>query len=829
MEEEKRNKLLESGKGALLWVLLAICIVVAVLITTRPMYAPLAERIAVDRFDSYVQNFAQQQVMNKYPNVPVDRLQPEIDEFYSQMKSSEDYDNQLNALILNLKGQVMDSNGHLYMQDIDSYFFLRQAGLVQEHGDRGDTLIDGKEYDLFMYAPEGGFVSADKLHGYFLAYFSSVLSFFNGQPLEYNIFWYPVFVMICVVILFFFLAKKIAGVWPAFLSTLLLLSSQGIVMRILYGHADNDSWNVFFPIIITMLFYLMYNSDSLKKRIIYGVLAGLLVGVYASAWLGFWFIMYLLLASSFIYVVYELFRKRSVKDFVLGCLAFIGMSILSIVLLRGSAALYSMLITPFRFFRMQDVGLGTIWPNVFTTVAEQNLSSYSAIISIVGGSVLFIAAAVGILWCLFKKKNVWLTSFLIMAVLATLVASTRGVRYVLFLVPPLLLAVALGFEALIDGFGDWVESEMSLKKHYFVVVSLLLIGLLLVVPSINKASSIASNDLPNMNDGWYNSLTKIEAESSSDAMITSWWDFGHWFKSIADRRVNFDGTSQNTPKAHWVGKLLLTDDENLSRNIMRMLDCGGNSAYQALLLGIDDTSDLQSLYLRKDEVASVDRQHESVDKVYAMLNGSAIPEYLQPLMNCSPSEGYLILSEDMIGKSGVWAHFGSWNFDRAHIVADKNAGEDVGEYGQLLSGMTNAEVNSWIAPWPAIYGNVGGCGKDNESLICSMSVNNNDFSFKFDSDFNLETSLNGKPSFEVAYEQNGKLLYKTYNQNASESMGISFAITPDRTRIYLMSPELLHSVFVRGFVYGGIDFENFELFSYEKSAFGEVYVYKVRW
>ena len=37
-----------------------------------------------------------------------------------------------------------------------------------------------------------------------------------------------------------------------------------------------------------------------------------------------------------------------------------------------------------------------------------------------------------------------------------------------------------------------------------------------------------------MNDAWYDTLSKIRNEAPQDIVITSWWDFGHWFKAVAD-------------------------------------------------------------------------------------------------------------------------------------------------------------------------------------------------------------------------------------------------------------------------------------------------------
>src|SRR3989338_11276531 len=93
-----------------------------------------------------------------------------------------------------------------------------------------------------------------------------------------------------------------------------------------------------------------------------------------------------------------------------------------------------------------------------------------------------------------------------------------------------------------------------------------------------RSNSVANQDAPIINDAWHNSLISIRDNSNKTAIITSWWDFGHHFKALAERPVTFDGTTQGSPQAHWVGQILRTDDEELAVGILRMLDCGGNNA-----------------------------------------------------------------------------------------------------------------------------------------------------------------------------------------------------------------------------------------------------------
>ena len=112
--------------------------------------------------------------------------------------------------------------------------------------------------------------------------------------------------------------------------------------------------------------------------------------------------------------------------------------------------------------------------------------------------------------------------------------------------------------------------------------------------------------------------------------------------------------------------------------------------------------------------------------------------------HCEPPEAYFIASDDMIGKSGVWSHFGSWNFERADIWfnARKMPQEKATEYMMKKFNYTkesaestyfeiqaidndpdpiqrDRNANTWIAPWPG-YGGISTCSKNDKGIFaCS--------------------------------------------------------------------------------------------------------------
>jgi dolichyl-diphosphooligosaccharide--protein glycosyltransferase len=284
-----------------------------------------------------------------------------------------------------------------------------------------------------------------------------------------------------------------------------------------------------------------------------------------------------------------------------------------------------------------------------------------------GGNLFFLISILGILATMIKKdkhgkRDIKYAIFLIIWFIGTIYGSTKGLRFTLLLVPAFSIAIGIALGMAYEFISVWMSKE--LKVHKLITKSVLIIIFVLLFSGMwNSARVSAINEIPLINDAWYNSLVKIDNEASKDAIINSWWDMGHWFKEVGNRPVTFDGTSQDSPQAYWIGKTLLTSDEDVAVGILRMLDCGATNAFDELDKVIKDTDrsvDILNEIILVDKVSA-----ENILKKYG-LNDQEVASVLKNT-HCSPPEDYFITSEDMVSKSGVWAHFGSWNFEKAEI------------------------------------------------------------------------------------------------------------------------------------------------------------------
>jgi dolichyl-diphosphooligosaccharide--protein glycosyltransferase len=500
---------------------------------------------------------------------------------------------------------------------------------------------------------------------------------------------------------------------------------------------------------------------------------------------------------------------------------------------------------PLGFVQIKEVGRGTIWPNVYTTVAEQNELSWNGVIDNLGGQRLFILVLIGALLSFTKRDRFGKIEpryavLIIMWIAATAYASTKGVRWVLLMVPAISIAFGILVGVTVRYLGNYLSSGLSVNKT-IVRISLVILFTLLLIQPFNRAVTIARNEVPSMNDAWAESLTLIKTNSTQDAIINSWWDFGHWFKYWADRAVTFDGTSQTGPRAHFIGLTLLTDSEDEAVGILRMLDCSGDEAFLVLEDELEDGLAAVTLLKQIIPLDADDAREVLLDHV-----GSDIADELIELTKCDPPENYFITSEDMVGKSGVWAHFGSWNFTRFDMVRlvrqekpaegkrilEERFGLSEQEANRYYVEITTQDPNHWIAPWPSVASGAAGCQTQDDMVSCGNGLQLNLTSGDAYIDSGQGRLYPRKYSYVSAQGDflEGEYENNTIRAEGGQEFGVAFFPEGDSYASILMSPELVSSMFTRLFYYQGIGLRYFDFFHFARDITGlDIFIWKVDW
>lgn len=489
---------------------------------------------------------------------------------------------------------------------------------------------------------------------------------------------------------------------------------------------------------------------------------------------------------------------------------------------------------------------------VFALLLIFNLAAYIVLKSTSNGKLVFlllIPLIVGIYVHMrikeeeFNPESVFL--LIIMICLITYFTMT-GVRFLFLMVIPVCIFASVFLTKASTMIVNISRKTLSLPKQYTNIIVFFILVIFLIAP-VKAGFKTAQEYVPQVTDEWVATLEKINKESKPDAIINSWWDFGHWFKYLADRRVTLDGSSQNSPQLHWLGKLLLTSDEKTCIGILRMLDCGGNSAVEEINKKMNDTPhsvDIVNkiIILNKTNATGVLMSHG-----FSEQEAAKVLQYT----HCDPPENFLITSEDMIGKSGVWAHFGSWNFKRSYLngaiktmpkeeiikkfAEDYNIPQDqtVKMMNELNSMTSQDDINAWIAPWPGYYTTgLGRCTNKGNISVCRFS--NRDASIDVEVDFEKK-EMNIMQEGQVYHPKRAAFVYDntfysmTYMKDTIE-LGVVVEKRGDAVAVLFTSPELAGSMFTRLFFFEGAGLENFDKFYDTTTPYGDrIITWKVKW
>ena len=914
------KKPLEFIKKNRILLLILIPLILSIYLRAMPAYLPITDEWAENSIQQQIRAGITDSINQQYPNLPQANKQALVErELEKAMETGEEeIKQQTGQLSSYFKSRLQDDSGQTYLLAIDPWFWMRFAGNIVEKGHAADEFREGKPIDNHMFAPGGRVITPDLFHAYFEAYLFRFFHFFNRDiEIMQVVFYVPVLLASLAVIPAFFIAKRFGGNIGGFIAAFIVAINPSFISRTAGGFADTDPYNVLFPLLITWIFLEAFNSKNIKNRLMLGSLAGFLVGLYAFTWSGWWYIFDFLVASSAIYLAYFVIvhradikkdisgfiRKPQIKNTAILLLVFIvSVSVFVTAFQSFTTLKQGILQGPTGFVRLKDIS--QVWPNVFTTVAEQNAASLNQVIASMGGNFLFFLGLLGLYLTLSSKgrKNWWFlflaavwyllvlfaikpsdievflllvsiplvikyahgmmkkdtsidikyASLLILWFASTTLASTKGIRFSLLLVPAfgISLGIALGF--IYKEMSSFIIKELKINST-IVKAAVIILLLFLFIGPWKSAHATARNEIPSVNDAWYDSLQKIKLESEPDAIVNSWWDFGHWFKYIADRAVTFDGTSQNSPQAHWIGKVLLTDDEKTAAGILRMLDCSGfqgNGGSKA----VDELDKLT-----KDTPKTIDLINriivEDKEKAEEILISEGIDQDKADLIlsysHCDPPENYFITSDDMVGKSGVWAHFGSWDFKKALMYNKirkpgfKNdrreyigwlmqrfnypEGKATDMYGEVSSINNNDEANSWIASWPSYIG-TGGCQEVQEKLLrCDLIQGASAFINLSDMNVDIPTAQGMLHPDNLAFVEGKDISVKQFRNS---TIGFGIALVPEAAsyQVVMASPELTGSMFTRLYYFQGHGLSYFKPFSYKQSFNGNhIYVWDVDW
>jgi len=649
----------------------------------------------------------------------------------------------IDRLTISMANQPGAPPQKIYLLESDPYDFYNLTENIVHTGRIADVIKGSKYFNPLMCAPFG-FWQPFTLHPYWGFVIYKTLQLFDPNiPLMTAVAYVPLVTYLFIIIAFLWVCRILNySVVSSFVGALFLVMAPINLKRGSLGWFRTDPYNILFPLLLIGFLFLALRPASKRDGIIWAVMFGLTLGLYALFWQGWGFLFFMGAACALTVASINFFIKKDLPH-ARQNLLFLGIFI-------GSTLLMISMCFSFQdFFVLIKEGFGELqkfthrgldlWPNLFMAVGELEKTSISNITTSAGGPVFILLALGGWFYGLrmalkgFRQAKTIDTLILSIFLVVTLTLSTHGERFVLFATIPLSLLAAAA-----------VNRFTSLRS-----VGLPLAGLLIALVLFDANRDIRTILTPIFNSTWEEALTKIKTDSPSDSIVNTWWAPGHFIKAIAHRSVPFDGASlDQSAVGYWMGNMFLSQDENQARGILRMLNSSGNQAAEFLVKCGLKLSDATTLLLA---IASEDRAQAA-----GTLKGIISDDQIQKLLSMTHDKhphSYVLVYTELVDDNLMIAFTGHWNIKKI---------EEINSNPEMLKDVPKRNSPEFIN---YLWNTMGGPPKYSDALGL-LGQNNNQLVFRENLSIDLNTMDakiqssqygNGQP-FSVFYLKDGAVV-----------------------------------------------------------------------
>jgi dolichyl-phosphooligosaccharide-protein glycotransferase len=604
---------------------------------------------------------------------------------------------QISGIPSDEKAFYEDQNGLPYMYELDSYYNYRLTENYIDHGYLGDTLINGTEWDLHSYYPPGVPMDYPPFIVYITTFIYKLVNLFVNTHLIVVCFWLPAFIGPLSGVIAYLFVRRFTNEYGAATAGILMATAPFYFTRTVPGWFDTDMFNIIFPLLIVWFFFEAIHSKNNIKRIIFTSLSVISMLLFAMAWDGWQYYFYLIVLFSIFYIIWHKLRGGNIKHLLYVVGVFFTGTLLLIIIFTGYLNVITLFVRPFQLLEM--IGSNNLWipwPNIYISVSELAKPTLEQVISGVG--IAFFGGIFGFLWIFrvlinenlkkrFLDRMSWVfLSFLLLWTIIGFFALTEGSRFILLVIPPLVLSTGIMAGlcvSYLDILKDSKKSNIFKDRRNLTKIISIVIVLLFIIPAIANISASFSSFVPGANDDLWTASQWINNNTTNDTIIISDWSYGHFFTAIANRSVGFDGRlgyietlpvrnynsayvfgnkSPGVAREYWIDRAFETGNESLSLGIFKMIATSGDLGYLTMDNYTKNTTKTVEILnnilgLNKDKALAVMTKNYSISR----LEAQNVLKYTHP---DNPRPFVLVTTNNMVNK-GYWTfYFGSWDFNK---------------------------------------------------------------------------------------------------------------------------------------------------------------------
>tara|TARA_Y100000588_G_scaffold202998_1_gene216783 strand:+ start:513 stop:2792 length:2280 start_codon:yes stop_codon:yes gene_type:complete len=440
---------------------------------------------------------------------------------------------------------------------------------------------------------------------------------FGSSLYDFTILFSLVFGSLTAIVVFAFV-RVLGGTTAGLFAALIFSISVPIFTRGLIGWFKSEPLGLFFAFIAMYLFVSGFKFNKGKISLIKLISAGFFLSLGLSAWGGILFfvipivlfyfslpfiknkdnfIMWAAPVFSASLIIFSLMFERT-STFIIG---YAGLAILlptvfiiisgivmkfskerakirnsCIILIAFVASGIGILnsgivgLPSFRYLNAVNPFLIT-QDNLTDSVAEHTTTSLSLSFTLL--SVFLIFAVIGI-WVLFSRKTINLkTDMRIFAIITSIIAiyvSSAFVRLELFASVGIIILGSTGLAIMSQKIFE--QKNQNFTKLIFPAIIIILFIIPVTMPENN--SWLGWADFPPSilsggssfsqftSDDWKVAMNWIKENTSEDAVIASWWDYGYWITTLSDRTTLSDNATLIDWQIQKIAYALITNPEN---------------------------------------------------------------------------------------------------------------------------------------------------------------------------------------------------------------------------------------------------------------------------
>jgi hypothetical protein len=574
---------------------------------------------------------------------------------------------------------------------------------------------------------------------------------------------------------------------------------------------------------------------------------------FVITWLGWWFIFLVICGALTLIILINLYkmqhnneekglRKAEIIKVLNILVLFVGLSsIFGFIFLK-------MNLIALVLFHIKDnlLGIGSvfqqsIYPNTYIVVSELQPMSLRRLAANVYGLHVFLVSILALAWCLFVHRKDKLNSLVVIFLfwfLFMYFSTLKATRFIIYLIVPLGIYIGIFAEDIKRKISEKVANRnVRIKVLSFVFLTGLIIALLYVV-SIDGLGGVQKIE-PKMNDSWHAALTYLKENSPKESIINSRWGYGDIYKYFADRRVIVDGHTQKNPVVYWLSKALMSNDQEKSLRILRMINNASDATYKKINKTIRSPFKSQVLL---EQLLCVNR-----DKANELLMQSKVPqkgrESILSDLYSQPNPAYFIVDESMAGAIVALTFSGNWDF--ARVYAYKNRQRPKDEVAKEISAIFSLDskearvaydevtiVKPDLASLETFSETFGIIGQPKEAKrIDGVLYFDNGIIFypktKEALIYLKGAGFSGYKTVKNVFVTEKNELKKYTHEDGESTKGVWIFKREDKYFSLVMKDDLMDSLFVSLVYLKGGGFNNFSLF-YEDEKAG-IYIYKIDW